>query len=83
MHGIGQASTLLCKSCQLASNKAVMILLRCLHKAGPCICFAILDGNADDETMAIKWVRKLLVAQLVCAGTVPATNTENKLVFCQ
>ena len=75
-HCHGQASTLLCKSCQLAYKKAMLISLRSLHKAGPCIRFAILYGNADDKTMAVKWVSKLLAAQLVCAGTIAATNSE-------
>ncbi len=61
----------------------MLISLRCLHKAGPCIRFAILDGNADDETMAVKRVSKLLVAQCVCAGTIPATNSGDKVMFCQ
>lgn len=57
--------------------------LRSLHKAGPCKGFAILYGNADDETMAVKRVSKLLVAQLVCAGAVAATNSEGKVMFRQ
>lgn len=72
-----------CKSYQLAYNKPTPISLRSLHKAGSCIGFAIFDGNADDETMAVKWVSKFLVAQLVCAGAVPATNSEDKVMFCQ
>ena len=60
----------------------MLILLGSLHKAGPCIGFAILYGNADDEPMAVKWVSKLLVAQLVCARAIPATISEDELVFC-
>ncbi len=63
--------------------KAMSASLRSLHKAGPCICFAIFYGNADDETMTVKWVSKLLIAQLVCAGTVAANNSVDKVMFCQ
>ena len=54
------------KQCMFGSS------LRSVHKSCPCKSLAVLDGNADNVSMPIKWMGQLMAAQAVDARSIPA-----------